>query len=108
MRATPAFAPGLRHAAGTTRHLLYSTQGRDIDLRIVPQSGRFAIVGQILGPDASGAVELRPVAGDASSQQTVQLDDLGEFRLGDQWTDERLAAAFRVGTGAVGPLKQHR
>ena len=81
--ATPAFAPGLRQASGTTRHLLYSTQGRDIDLRIVPHSGRYAIAGQILGPDASGVVELRLLAGDASSCQTAPLDDLGEFRLGD-------------------------
>jgi hypothetical protein len=75
---------GVRSVASDTRHLLFSAQGRDIDVRIAPTAGHFALTGQILGPDVSGVVELT-AAGDNSAETpdalVAELDPLGEFRL---------------------------
>jgi hypothetical protein len=65
------------------RHLLYSAEGRDVDLRITLGVDRFALTGQILGPDEAGEVLLSS-AGEAAGQAVLlktQLDSLGEFRL---------------------------
>lgn len=78
--ATPALASGLRSTAADTRHLLFSAQGRDIDLRLLPEGAEFALVGQVLGPDDSGWVELTPEAAPEAARR-VALDDMGEFRL---------------------------
>lgn len=80
--AAPTLAPGMRGAAGSTRYLLYSVKGRDIDLRIAPDGAGYALTGQILGPDDSGQVELaalRPVRD--AAPKVVPFDDLGEFRI---------------------------
>lgn len=82
--ATSGLALGVRSVPSDTRQLLFSAGGRDIDLRVSPAPGGFAISGQILGPDATGAVELVPAAeaGDTPAPAAVgQLDDLGEFHL---------------------------
>jgi hypothetical protein len=70
---------GMRALPADTRHLLFSAMGRDIDLRITPADERFALVGQILGPDESGRVEL--TSGGAAAKRVAAIDDLGEFRL---------------------------
>lgn len=75
-------AMGMRSATTDARHLLYSSQGRDIDLRIGQDAQRFALTGQILGPDETGVVELV----DARSSGSVplhlaRLDAMGEFRI---------------------------
>ncbi len=73
---------GVRSVPGETRHLLFSALGRDVDLRISPTAGAFALTGQILGPDESGILELAAVDDQArTSVETVPLDALGEFRL---------------------------
>ncbi len=81
--ATPALALGVRSMALDNRHLLYSARGRDIDLRITMAADRFALAGQILGPDESGQVELAPLgaAPGAAWSQSAPLDALGEFRF---------------------------
>jgi hypothetical protein len=82
--ARPPQALGMRSVATDTRHLLFSAQGRDIDLRISPVSNQFALSGQILGPDESGLIELaaQPADGrEATGARVVSLDPLGEFRL---------------------------
>ena len=82
--ARPPLALGMRSVASDTRHLLFSAQGRDIDLRISPVSNQYALSGQILGPDESGLIELsaQPADGrEASGARVVSLDALGEFRL---------------------------
>ena len=82
--ARPATALGMRAGASDTRHLLFSAQGRDIDLRISPAAEHFTLSGQILGPDEAGAIELAAQAdgGVAGAQaQVAALDSLGEFRL---------------------------
>jgi hypothetical protein len=84
--ARPAVALGLRGAATDTRHLLFSAKGRDVDLRITPASDRYALTGQILGPDETGLVELSTHGADgvkAPGARVVSLDDFGEFRLDD-------------------------
>ncbi len=84
--ARPVGALGMRAGASDTRHLLFSAQGRDIDLRISQAADHFALSGQILGPDDSGVVELAIQAGEQAMSRgarTTALDDLGEFRLDD-------------------------
>jgi hypothetical protein len=76
-------AVGMRSVASPTRHLLFSAMGRDIDLRISPVADRYALAGQVLGPDDAGTVELDTPSGmaDQDLAQAVALDALGEFRL---------------------------
>lgn len=91
--ARPGFALGMRSARSDKRHLLFSAGERDVDLRINPEDGAFYIMGQILGPDEAGSVELSPDAGSpaveagasnderANGGWVARLDELGEFRL---------------------------
>ena len=91
--AQTAVASGMRgQAAGDSRHLLFSAEGRDIDLRIAPAGpGAWQVAGQVLGPDEAGELMLVQ-AGDAAdplidpavpplSRLRAALDDLGEFRF---------------------------
>lgn len=81
--ATPALALGMRSTTLDNRHLLYSAEGRDIDLRITHGVDRFALTGQVLGPDESGEVVLSSQSDKAGSSvvMSAKLDSLGEFRL---------------------------
>jgi len=65
-----------------TRQLVFSAEGRDIDLRIAPSGPRFTVSGQVLGPDDHGAVALSPEQASASVHE-APLDQFGEFRLAD-------------------------
>jgi hypothetical protein len=81
--AGPSVAFGMRSASSDTRHLLFSAAGRDIDLRISPAAGHFALTGQILGPDEAGVIELTQpnVTAPVFDARVAQLDTMGEFRL---------------------------
>jgi hypothetical protein len=82
--AAPALAPGMRSLRSSTRQLLFSAQGRDIDLRVTASGASFSLAGQLLGPDESGMVEIaRLNANDDDGQlrQVAPLDALGEFRI---------------------------
>lgn len=79
--AAPALAPGMRSLRSPTRHLLFSSLGRDIDLRITPAAGGFSLSGQILGPDETGQIELAPLPDDSPARHVSALDALGEFRI---------------------------
>jgi hypothetical protein len=81
--ATPQLALGVRSMAADNRHMLYSAKGRDIDVRITAGVDRYALTGQILGPDESGEVVLSSQGDGPGSHwsRTTQLDALGEFRL---------------------------
>ena len=88
--ASAPLAAGLRSTGvSTTRQLVFSAEGRDIDLRIAPTGARFSVSGQVLGPDESGSVALAPeslagdAAEDAASAHLATLDALGEFHLAD-------------------------
>ena len=74
----PVPAAGLRSSA-TIRQLLYSTDGIDIDLRIVPPDVRsgtgWRINGQVLGPISGGQAQLQCGSWSASSA----WNDLCEF-----------------------------
>lgn len=78
--ASDHLALGLRTGgASTTRQMLFSAEGRDIDLRLEPLADRrWRISGQVLGPDAAGIAELR--CGDAAPQQ-VAWNELCEFEF---------------------------
>jgi hypothetical protein len=74
-------AAGLR-STGTsaTRQLIFSAEGRDIDLRIAPSDGElFSVSGQVLGPDERGTVTLAREDGTVPNE--APLDDFGEFHL---------------------------
>lgn len=74
-------AAGMRGVAGDSRHLLFSAEGRDVDLRIARgEGGGWLLAGQVLGPDESGRIALSPAAGGAALH-SADLDDLGEFHL---------------------------
>lgn len=77
-------ASGLRTLRAETRHLLFSAEGRDVDLRIAPAADGFMLTGQVLGPDETGRVELAPLGADGAAAKggsSAALDALGEFRL---------------------------
>jgi hypothetical protein len=82
--STTPMALGLRSAPTEGRHLLFSAQGRDIDLRIVSAADSYVLAGQILGPDDVGSIALSVDTGSglkSESAQTATLDELGGFRL---------------------------
>jgi hypothetical protein len=108
--APPAATAGVRAPRAATRHLLYSAEGRDIDLRIAPTGATFALTGQVLGPDESGEVELAPTSG--ATVRRAAVDALGEFRIeevgaGDYGVtlrlggDEIVLPMLRVGASAM-------
>lgn len=69
-------ALGVRGEGGTTRQLLYSAEGRDVDLRLSARAdGSHGVSGQLLGPDRGGRVRLQV---EAHVQETA-IDELGEF-----------------------------
>jgi hypothetical protein len=77
--AASSVALGMRSLPSTTRHLLYASQGRDIDLRIAPTARAFALAGQVLGPDEAGTIDL--VRRDDGAALHARLDTMGEFRI---------------------------
>ena len=110
--STTPMALGLRSAPTEGRHMLFSAQGRDIDLRIVSAADSYVLAGQILGPDDVGSVALSvDTHGDQNSPstRTATLDDLGGFRLedvraGTYWMTLRLAGdAVELPAIKVGP-----
>lgn len=75
-------AAGVRSVGGDgVRQLLFTADGRDIDLRVAPaaDAGRWQISGQVLGPDESGTAELRC----ADVQARAAWNELAEFRFDD-------------------------
>lgn len=77
-------AHGVRGSAASSRQVLFSAEGRDIDLRIVPaegsgtpDAGPWVVFGQLLGPDRSGRVELVC----SGHKREMALDDMLEFRF---------------------------
>ncbi len=79
--AQPAVAAGMRSGGDGTRQLLYSTEGRDVDLRVgpAPDGHRWQLSGQVLGPDAAGTVRLH--CGDLA--QELPWSEWGEFQFDD-------------------------
>lgn len=85
--AAPPLAFGMRSAGAGQRQLLFSAEGRDVDLRIsaadpagvAPEAARWQLSGQVLGPDSAGTVALSDMAGRSVGE--VALSELGEFQL---------------------------
>lgn len=79
--ALPAQAVGMRGVVDDSRHLLFSAEGRDVDLRITRHpGGGWSLAGQVLGPDETGQILLQPAGGQDGSRR-ASLDGLGEFHL---------------------------
>jgi hypothetical protein len=74
---------GMRSSGGAARQMMFSAGAHDVDLRVSPAGGAQAdhwlLSGQMLGPEARGAVALIDALGNAVVE--TQLDVLGEFRL---------------------------
>ena len=111
--AAAPLAAGLRSTGlSATRQLVFSAEGRDVDLRIAPAEGQlFTLSGQVLGPDEAATVTLQADAGTASPREAA-LDAFGEFQLAGVEpgryrlslllpTQELLLPAFDVG----GPIR---
>ncbi|MBS0447765.1 MAG: hypothetical protein JSR59_17635 [Proteobacteria bacterium] len=81
--ASPALAGVRSSAPGAARHLLFSAEGRDIDLRIAPAGEAWLLVGQILGPDEAGRIDVVSTAADRPVVGRAELNALGEFRIDD-------------------------
>ncbi len=85
--AASPVAFGMRSSGGTTRQMLFSAEGHDVDLRISPAASDnndpthagWQLSGQVLGPDCSGIVVLTNTDDGAMGESS--LDELGEFRL---------------------------
>ena len=113
--AMPQQALGLRAVPSEVRHMLFTADDRDVDVRIAPQADGFALSGQHLGPDAGGHVELSWVAGGTPvmSPLDTTLNDMGEFRFDGVapgtylltvriGSDEIVLPPFDVGSPATG------
>jgi hypothetical protein len=76
-------AAGMRALPSEARQMLFAVQGFDIDLRIAPAPGGFALSGQLLGSGAEGGVELVALDGGGAGppRRSVALDALSEFRI---------------------------
>jgi hypothetical protein len=102
--AAPEVGLGMRSLRSPTRHLLFSAQGRDIDLRISPAGGAalgpFAMAGQVLGPDDVGVVELAPEDGHGGTVRRTALDAMGEFRI-DGLAAGRYSLTLQMGSDAI-------
>jgi hypothetical protein len=81
--AVSPMALGVRSIGSPTRQMLFSAEGRDIDLRIAPRakgaSRQWDITGQVLGPDDNGSVSLRGT----NREWSANLNDLSEFHIED-------------------------
>jgi hypothetical protein len=79
--AISPIAMGVRSVSSSSRQVLFSAEGRDIDVRIAPlsKSGKiaFSVSGQVLGPDESGSVSLE----NAANQWSSNLNELSEFQI---------------------------
>ena len=93
-------APGMRSLRSPTRHLLFSVEGRDIDLRIVPGQGGFSVAGQVLGPGDGGSVELSADEAVAVPAHVASLDELGCFRI-DGVTPRAFVMTLRMGDDEI-------
>lgn len=70
-------ALGLRAGGSGLRQMLFTAEGRDVDLRLAPGPGGWRLSGQVLGPDAAGRIELR--CGAFHAEQA--WNELAEFHL---------------------------
>ncbi|MFL6276558.1 MAG: hypothetical protein ACJ74G_15315 [Blastocatellia bacterium] len=75
LQMTPAL--GVRAGAATSRQLLFSAGNNELHLQVAPAGEAWQVTGQVLGPCAGGAVELRG----ATATVRAALDDLCEFAL---------------------------
>ncbi|MDP3824770.1 MAG: hypothetical protein Q8R33_25130 [Burkholderiales bacterium] len=80
---TATTAQGIRAFNPGARQMLFSAEGRDIDLRIAAQpagsAAKFSVSGQIFGPDVTGQAELR-----APNYQAIRAwNDMSEFCFED-------------------------
>jgi len=75
--ATPL--PALRSGAAAARQLLFTTELRDIDLRILPGESGWTLEGQVLGPADAASLNLQR---DGGQLALLELDELGAFHIG--------------------------
>lgn len=69
-------AVGIRSVQSDVRQVLYSAEGYDIDLRVMPTGDTWSVAGQLLGPSAQGQAMLQGPA-----TVYTDLNELSEFSL---------------------------
>ena len=69
-------AAGIRSVQSDVRQVLYSAEGYDIDLRVMPTGDAWSVAGQLLGPNAQGQARLQGPA-----TVYADLNELSEFNL---------------------------
>lgn len=69
-------AAGIRSVQSDVRQMLYSAEGYDIDLRVMPTGDTWMVSGQLLGPSAQGQAMLQGPA-----TVYADLNELSEFNL---------------------------
>jgi hypothetical protein len=92
---------GLRSSSSPTRQMLYSAEGRDIDLRLcaVGPADRgvvWRLSGQILGPDAVGHAVLRFAGG----ERLTDWNEVSEFSF-DEVPEGRVEVILRSMTWEI-------
>jgi len=68
---------GLRSAPSVERQLLFAAGPLEVDLRLLPAGADWGLIGQVLGPAASGSAELFGPVG----AFRAELNELAEFEL---------------------------
>lgn len=88
--AAAPVAAGMRALPSEVRHLLFSADDCDIDLRVAPRGlagtngADFTLSGQLLGPFGEGRIEISDIDKDGVAQPTAKVapvQPLGEFRV---------------------------
>jgi hypothetical protein len=105
---SPGLAPGLRSAVTTPRQLLYSSDGTDIDLRVMSPDARtgagWRITGQLLGPVGTGQAVLH----NGNWSGICTWNELCEFSFTD--VPQGLCLLLLQGTDwetEIGPFELH-
>ncbi len=70
--------PAVRAGGTPARQLLFTTNVRDVDLRILQDAEGWTLEGQVLGPTEGGSLD---VLSDGMPVHFIELDDLGAFHL---------------------------
>lgn len=75
----PALA--VRGTGNAERQLLFSSEGRDIDLRVTLIAQHVMLSGQVLGPDEGGRIDVLSTDAEPSVMTSADLSEMGEFRI---------------------------
>ena len=70
--------PAVRAGGSPSRQLLFTTNARDVDVRIVQDAQGWTLEGQVLGPTEGGSLD---VLSDGMPVHFIEFDDIGAFHI---------------------------